>query len=415
MKNKILFILPTLPYPLTAGGNQAMFNGINSVKNDVDVFVTYSTPFYHKRLNALKAIKPLLKNVQIHPFVYNPIKGYHGFILWLFYVITILLKINEKNADYFCSLMPSLFKAPLNEYADFVNDLIKKNKIDIVQMEMCSPLSQVLSLPSSVKKIIVHHELNYVVNSLRVKQMGENFSRNANIELAKMLEIGLLNKCDAVVTLSETDKQKLINQGVKSPIYSSFAVVNTSTSFKKENEQSCELSFVGPATHIPNYIGLKWFLENCWKCLLEKDSSYVLKIIGNWPENKRNEVSHKYKNIQFLGFVPNLADSLNNTIMVVPITVGSGIRMKILEAASLGIPFVSTSVGAEGLPFEKGRDCFIADTPESFVKAIIDLKDKSLREKFAQNANAIVKEKYSMEALRRNRLEIYDKVLNEKN
>ena len=85
--------------------------------------------------------------------------------------------------------------------------------------------------------------------------------------------------------------------------------------------------------------------------------------------------------------------------------------MKILEAASLGIPFVSTTVGAEGLPFENGRDCFKADTPEYFVKAIVDLKDKSLREKFAQNANTIVKENYSMGALRKNRLEIYEKVL----
>ena len=234
--------------------------------------------------------------------------------------------------------------------------------------------------------------------------------RLVNGKLSKICEIGLLNNCDAVVTLSKTDAQKLLNEGVHVPIYTSFAVVNECYNINSNNEDHV-LSFVGPSIHSPNDIGLKWFLENCWSDLSKINPSYQLKIIGQWSEDKQNEIRQKYKNVEFLGFVPNLAEALNNTIMIVPITVGSGIRMKILEAASLGIPFVSTTVGAEGLPFENGRDCFKADTPESFVKAIVDLKDKFLREKFAQNANTIVKENYSMGALRKNRLEIYEKVL----
>lgn len=414
MKKKVLIVLPTLPFPLFAGGNQAMFNSFNSVKEDVDVFISYSVPFYKNREGDRKKMESFCKGINIKPFVYNPLKGFHNFVLWLFFRITILLKMKKKNFDYFCSQMPQLFSVQSKEYADFINDLICKYKIDIVQMEMCSTLSHVLTLQSNVKKIFVHHEINYVVNGLRVHKMGESATRLANVELAKILEIGLLNKCDGIISLSEIDKQKLIMQGVRTPVYSSFAVVNTSTNNANPNRLYNELSFVGPAFHSPNFLGLLWFLENCWADILERDSTYVLKIIGNWPKDKRIELLKKYKNVHFLGFVPNLADALNNTIMIVPINVGSGIRMKILEAAGLGVPFVSTSIGAEGLPFENDVDFFKADTPEEFINAIFKLQDASLREKFARHANEIVRENFSIKALRKNRLSIYDSVLNEK-
>ena len=100
--------------------------------------------------------------------------------------------------------------------------------------------------------------------------------------------------------------------------------------------------------------------------------------------------------------------------MIVPITIGSGIRMKILEASSLGVPFVSTSVGAEGLPVENGKNCFIADDKEMFVNCILKLQDTTIQEKFIENAHTMILEKFSIKALRENRLDIYKHVLNNK-
>ena len=392
---KILFILPTIPYPLSIGGNQAMYNGICAVKDEYEVHVIYIDPLHNSNKKQKEVLEKLSnKTILLVPFKFNP------------------FKIGKKDKSYQFDLLVEKYKPISQEYIDFIKSYIDKNKIDLVQFEMISCLSMAVSLSPDTKKIFVHHELGYVVNEQKMLVSGVTEYKNANVELAKILEIGLLNKCDAVITLSEIDKQKLMDNGVKAPVYSSFAVVNTEASSNNPNELGNVLSFVGPAKHTPNYVGLKWFLENCWNALLEKDSSYVLKIIGNWPEEKRNEIKQKYKNIEFLGFVPNLADALSNTIMIVPITVGSGIRMKILEAASLGIPFVSTSVGAEGLPFENGRDCLKGDTPIEFVDSIEKMKDKFLREMLVKNANELVKERYSMDALKKNRLEIYDRVLN---
>lgn len=72
--------------------------------------------------------------------------------------------------------------------------------------------------------------------------------------------------------------------------------------------------------------------------------------------------------------------------MIVPIRIGSGIRMKLLEASNLGIPFVSTTVGAEGLPFKHKQDCLLADSVDSFVECILAMKELPLQRKLANNA-----------------------------
>ena len=408
---RVLVLLPFFPYPLSSGGEIAIHNSILAVKDSVELFCVYTVPFYKEKNLQQREKEARLENVTFIQYHKNPLKDISNIFIRRIEHFIKKIRRYKDGFDYSCFEMSQEFLIDVSnqKYIDFVNYIVDKYRIDIVQIEM-NQLPVVLTLPSNVKKIFIHHELRYVVNSLKIQMMQKTPYRLANGELSKICEIGLLNKCDAVITLSSTDRQKLINEGVYIPVYTSFAVVNECNNINSNNEDHV-LSFVGPSIHSPNYIGLKWFLENCWSDLLKINPSYQLKIIGQWSEDKQNEIRQKYKNVEFLGFVPNLAEALNNTIMIVPITVGSGIRMKILEAASLGIPFVSTTVGAEGLPFENGRDCFKADTPESFVKAIVDLKDKFLREKFAQNANTIVKENYSMSALRKNRLEIYEKVL----
>ena len=84
--------------------------------------------------------------------------------------------------------------------------------------------------------------------------------------------------------------------------------------------------------------------------------------------------------------------------------------MKILEAAARGIPFVSTTVGAEGIPVKNGTHCFIADEPETFVKGILKLQDVSLRKQMVENSYQMVKDNFSIDALRANRLNIYESV-----
>lgn len=416
-KKNILLIIHCLPYPLNSGGRQAIYNGINAIKDDYNIFISYPGSNNPCELQDRSSfLTEMGGNVQLLPFIpddkdENP---------------TLAQKIAGKLNRLIDRFNKPKSK-PSNPYSWWIEELMPKSKafiehicriienhnIDAVQCEMVRNLPFVLSLPSNVKKIFVHHELGFIRHQLELESLKSNFYDGQSIcQWAKCLEISLLNKFDDIITLSSTDSQKLREAGVTTKIHDSFAIIKASETNNLTSDNPHNLSFVGPDNHLPNLVGLKWFLDNCWSELLKVDENYKLRIIGKWSEANISAITSQYPNVSFLGFVDDLQSALQNTIMIVPITIGSGIRMKILEASNLGIPFVSTAVGAEGIPLESDIHCMIADHPSDFTNAILQLKDNEKRAMLIQNAHQLIKKNYSMEALRRNRLEIYSSIFN---
>jgi glycosyltransferase involved in cell wall biosynthesis len=216
-----------------------------------------------------------------------------------------------------------------------------------------------------------------------------------------------LNRFDTIITLSEIDTHKLQEAGVTTPVLSSFATINRKPETSLESSCGFVLSFVGPEIHSPNKEGILWFLDSCWQRLLKSNPNYELRIIGLWSKETQRQLSDRYQNVHFLGYVDDLAATLKNTIMIVPIQVGSGIRMKILEAGMIGVPVVTTAVGVEGIPLVDGENCFIANTADAFVQSILKLSEQTLREHFIVSAQKVISKNYSLEALIKNREHLY--------
>ena len=413
----ILIIVHCLPYPLNSGGRQAIFNGILAIKDDYNIFITYpDTDTAQDRIDKQAFLTAIGENVKLLPFVNNNTIKERSFV--------------QKASCKMVALLNKIYKtkqAPPNPYSYWIEELLPKSKsyidhirkiikdcnIDAVQCEMVRNLPFVLSLPPYVKTIFVHHELGFTRHQLELESLSSDFYDGQTIgNWAKCLEISLLNKFDHVVTLSSTDSQKLRDAGVTTRIHDSFAIVKSSQVANLISDNPLELSFVGPDNHIPNIVGLKWFLDNCWTRLLQADANYHLRIIGKWSDKNITSLSTLYPNVSFMGFVENLESAIQNTIMIVPITIGSGIRMKILEAAKLGIPFVSTTIGAEGIPVQSGKHCLLADDPSDFGDAILQLKDHDKRAMFIKKAHQLIEDNYSLEALKRNRLALYASIFN---
>ena len=132
-----------------------------------------------------------------------------------------------------------------------------------------------------------------------------------------------------------------------------------------------------------------------------KKYNITIFFIGFWSKRTQKQWSSKYKNLDFLGFVENLHNCLSGSISIVPITIGSGIRMKILEAVMMGIPFVSIEVGVDGLPFRDSEDCFICNEAADFAHKILMLKnDFALQQQFVKSANEKIKTSFSPEKLK---------------
>lgn len=416
-KKNILLIVHCLPYPLNSGGRQAIFNGILAIKDDYNIFITYpDTDTAQDRIDKQAFLTAIGENVKLLPFVNNNTIEKRSFVQKVSCkMIALLNKICKTK-----QVPPNPYSYWIEEllpksksYIDHIRNIIKDCNIDAVQCEMVRNLPLVLSLPCNIKTIFVHHELGFTRHQLELESLSSDFYDGQTIcNWAKCLEISLLNKFDHVVTLSSTDSQKLRNAGVTTRIHDSFAIVKSSQVANLVSDNPLELSFVGPDNHIPNIVGLKWFLDKCWTRLLQADANYHLRIIGKWSDKNITSLSTQYPNVSFMGFVENLESAIQNTIMIVPITIGSGIRMKILEAAKLGIPFVSTTIGAEGIPVQSGKHCLLADDPSDFVDAILQLRDHDKRAMFIKKAHQLIEDNYSLEALKLNRHSLYASIFN---
>lgn len=412
MKN-ILIIPPFNPYPLISGGHQAIFNGIAILKDVANVYmITPVTESQYKRKehNAILAELPF---VHVIPFILP--ESRHNFA-WYWKVIKNKMKgklgIKEVSKEV---TNPQLGIEPIYELSEykinFILNAIKQYHIDIVQVEMMPDIKLINYLPKEVKNIFVQHEIKFVRDELLLQTMGNvTEEMNAMYRQNKQEEIELHNKYDQVITLSPIDTEKLTEAGVTTPITTSLAIVNPSlhhiigeTSVRKV------LSYVGPESHYPNYDGIMWFLKNCWPLLQVRDQEYELQIIGKWSEQTANELALKYNNqVRCVGFVEDLGKALAGTTMIVPLNIGSGIRMKILEAAQLNVPVVTTHVGGEGLPLADGENAFVTDDPSQLVDDILKLQDSSLRDKFVTNLRRVIVSKYSMQALKESRGELYE-------
>lgn len=413
---KILFVLPFLPYPMTSGGSQAISNGIDVVKDELDVYVTFeSKATDNENIDKFRSL--LDDKVTVLPYHVPVQTCKKPSLRQRFYRVFFRLERKlRKLAGYDFTPVRIPHKSWLHEelfpkrmgFAKHVVSLVDEQHIDIVQCEMLCNVTLGLMLPERVRRVFVHHELGWVVHGLELMQQKDDpFEQKMYLEHYKRCEIGLLNAFDDVITLSSVDTDKLLQAGTTTNIHTSLAVVNTSHDKLLSTQRSNVLSFVGPDCNLPNVAGLKWFLDNVWGKLLQEDAHYELQIIGSWSPERISELLKGQERVKYLGFVEDLASVLKDTVMIVPITVGSGIRMKILEAASMGVPFVTTSVGVEGIPVENEVHCLVADTPESFCDAILKLQDGELRSRLATNANRLVTERFALDALRNNRLNIY--------
>ena len=382
-----------------------MFNGILAIKDVSNIFITYPVSMKDgQKKEETEMLRALGAHAELIPFFCHKDtdtdRNGRKFIKHLYDFLD--NRLYRRSTDFILEHSLEIEQIQQKEI-EFINKIIKEYQIDIVQVEMLSRIDIVCSLPSYVKKIFVHHELGYISKQLLLDQLSGNNYYRSKLERFKIIEIGLLNRYDDVIVLSSVDNQKLKEAGVHVPIHSSFAVVKANNDFEPKVDEYHNLVFIGSPKHRPNYLGIIWFLENCWEKLLSEDNMFRLKIVGSINSDLEKEVKSKYSNVEIMGFVENLADVLRDGIMIVPITVGSGIRMKILEAGNYGIPVVSTSVGAEGLPLINGENAFIADSPDVFVKDILELKDKSIRMKFVKAMNELVRKDYSLDALSINR------------
>lgn len=146
------------------------------------------------------------------------------------------------------------------------------------------------------------------------------------------------------------------------------------------------ISFVGAMDWEPNIDGVEYFCSEILPAIKAEVPEARFRIVGRNPD--RRVAKWASDSIEVTGRVPSVVEHLRQSaVVIVPLRIGGGTRLKIYEAMATAKAVVSTNIGAEGLDVHHGRDIMLADDAKSFAQAVIMLlRDHDLRRRYEKAA-----------------------------
>jgi glycosyltransferase involved in cell wall biosynthesis len=157
--------------------------------------------------------------------------------------------------------------------------------------------------------------------------------------------------------------------------------------------------FTGHLSHPPNIDAAVYFLTTIWPRIIAAVPAARCKIVGAHPAEPVKHAVTEATGVDLLANVPDIRPSFRDArVYVVPMRFGGGVRNKILEAWAMGVPVVSTTMGAEGLPACEGKNCWLRDPPADFAAQVADLLKGPPAATVPQAARAYVEQHHSSSA-----------------
>jgi glycosyltransferase involved in cell wall biosynthesis len=157
---------------------------------------------------------------------------------------------------------------------------------------------------------------------------------------------------------------------------------------------------VGSLDWEANRDGLIWFLREVWPLLKRRHPALRFSIVGRNPGAELQSVAGGWDGVRLCGFVDDVEPYYaRSRVFVAPLRIGSGIKVKVVNALYRGLPVATTSIGAEGLQVESGRDIYIADQPAAMAEQIGDLLEhKDQWTRLRDSSRALARNRYTWHA-----------------
>ncbi len=254
-------------------------------------------------------------------------------------------------------------------------------------------------------QILKHHNIKVVlreenIESNFIKDLYNQHSIIGYIESKRVdkYEKSIINDADEIICISPNDCSNLLVDNNNKTHY--IPVCFEKSSLRWSGEDSDYILFSGSLSFVHNYIGIKWFLDNVFKEYKRQHPNIKLKITGKVRNDVKQEIM-QYDNVEFTGFLDEdkMDEMLSKCLfMIAPIITGSGVKIKLVEALSMGIPVVSTEHCEKGIPLGHTQAFLVAKQEFDFLKHMKLLtSSKTTREKVSQTAVAFFEKNYNVD------------------
>jgi glycosyltransferase involved in cell wall biosynthesis len=387
---RVLFLSQCLPYPPDSGVTSRTFHILRELQVGLDVtLVPYFRVNHQPDAAARDAACEALRRVVTYVADPAPIPGEH--------------RLPRRIWDHVRSLATgrpyTQYQYDSDTFAERLDAAIRSCPPDLIHLDSLDMHRWLPRLPD-VPVACTHHDIDSELLRLRAQHLRSPLLRRyMSLQAGRVerLERELCPRLALNVMMSDIDAQRL--QRV-APGAATVVVPNgTDTDFLHPNGGSStagRVVFVGPTYSHPNRDAVEFFLQDIWPRIGAADPATSLQLVGRSAPVDRARYDAE-PGVQVLGQVPDIRPPLTQArCVVVPIRIGGGTRIKILDAWALGKAVVSTSIGCEGLDAVDGENILIRDTPEEFARAVLDvLHDTRLRTHLERNARCTALDRYS--------------------
>jgi sugar transferase (PEP-CTERM/EpsH1 system associated) len=295
---------------------------------------------------------------------------------------------------------------------------------DVMQVESIHLMAYLPLVRAVPKQPLVICDWHNIESELmqRYSEREPNLLRQAyaakTARLMRELERRATHDFDAHLVVSEKDADRLraLNPDVR--VFVVENGVDTSYYADAQMERGADLPrkrrivFVGSMDYHANIEGVVKFAREVWPLLRARQPNLVFTIVGRDPAREVRELAQS-PGIEVTGTVDDVRPFYRNAVAsVVPLNVGGGSRLKILEAMAAGVPVVSTTLGAEGLRVQHDKNVLIADTNEQQIEAILGVVENQEQQKrLVDGGRALVANHYDWARLGGLLFETYQRLL----
>jgi polysaccharide biosynthesis protein PslH len=306
--------------------------------------------------------------------------------------------------------------------------ILNAKDFDIVQVESIHLMSYLPIIRAAPKRPLAICDWHNIESEL-MRRYGERESsplRRAyarrTARLMSDLERKATHDFDAHVVVSARDAERLralnsharifvVENGVDAVYYSDYQIEKAEAAQSAAKPKN-RIVFVGSMDYHANIDGALNFAREVWPQVRERQPSLVFTIVGRDPPPEVRELA-RMPGIEVTGTVADVRPYYREALAaVVPLNVGGGSRLKILEAMAAGTPVVSTTLGAEGLEVRSGENILIADRKEQLVAAILSLvENESQRRGLQAGGRALISDRYDWSRLGLSLFAAYEELL----